>query len=628
MLSMIRQLLDNWIVRAFFVVLIGVFVFWGVSSVVMGIGASDAIATVGGQPIKIEAVNAAYQRTLNAYATQNSGREPSKGERRLFADQALGTAIDRAAMELEARRMGVVAPPAAIRQQVFAIPAFHGPDGKFDKATFNAVLANHNLTPAAFMAEIASGLKTSQIIDAVTAGVSAPAPLVDQIFAYAAQERTVQFAQLPFAAANPPPAPAETVLRRYWRDHPGRFSTPALRDADVVVLSPALIARGEAVSQAEIAAQYQQEKAKFAQTPTRTVEIITAEDAKNAAALAKAWKGGADWAAMQKAAAAATATAIVMTDAKPSDLPSATLAKAAFAATPGEVSAPVKGALGTYVFKVTKAVAGGDKPLSAVADQIRAEIQLRKARNVVDNTLSHLQDALAGSTALGKLPASLHLAKARVSVDREGMTVDGKPAGIPGPAALRQAIVKAIFATAPGNTPQAVSGPGDSYYAIAVHRIIKPALKPYDKVKADVLADWTGAQVERQEEVAAAKLLTAVKGGKTLAAAASAAGLTVTTSAPMTRAKPAKGVPPQLAQVAFSLKKGAPTMVQTQEGFVVGVVSDIAEPKPGSDKAFHQRVADSLGQSMQEDVLQTYAAALRQRDHVKINTKLLNQISN
>lgn len=627
MLSTIRKLLDNWLVRAFFVVLIAVFVFWGVSSVVTGSGGPNTVATVGGHPIKAESVGSDYQRALNEYASHNNGQQPGKGQRRLIAERALGAAIDRTAMSLDARRLGVEAPPEAIRQQVFSMSAFNGPDGKFDKSTFNQVLAQHNLTPSAFMADIASGLTSTQIIDAMGAGASAPKPLVDQIFSYAAQERTIQYVQFPFAAASPPSPPAEPVLRRYWRNHPQRYSTPAMRDVGIVVLSPDLIADKIKVSQSEIAAQYQQEKSKFSQAATRTVEIITADDETSAAALASKWKGGADWAAMKTAAAAATATAITFTDAKPEDLPSGKLAKAVFAALPGEVSNPLKGALGTYVFKVTHVNSGGDKPLSEVEAKVRKQVQERKARDIVDATFTKLQDALAGSTAFGKLPADLHLVKVNAEFDKDGNDADGKPAPIPGDAKLRQAIVKSVFSTAPGNTPRAISGPGDSYYAIAVHKIVKPALKPFEKVKSDVLADWTGSQVQRQEEVAAAHLLTAVKSGKSLAQAADAAGLTVTTSAPMTRAKPAKGVPHQLMNVIFTLKKGAPTMVQTNESFVVAVVSKIAEPKPGSEDSMRQRIAERLDQAMQDNVLSGYTAALRKRYHVSINTKLLNQIS-
>jgi peptidyl-prolyl cis-trans isomerase D len=627
MLSTIRKLLDNWLVRAFFMLLIAVFIFWGVSSVVTNHSTSDAVATIGGHAIEASTINAAYQQQITTYAQQHNGASPSAGERRLYAGNALGQTIDRTALELDAKRLGVTAPPAALRQQIFGISAFNGPDGKFDKATFNQVLAQHGLTPAAFMADIARGLNASQIVQAITVGAAAPAPLVQQIFDYVGQERTIQYAQLPFAAATPPPAPALAVLRRFWRNHPERFSTPAMRQVQIVILSPALLAQSQVVTPAEIANEYEAEKAQFARTASRSVEIITAEDAASAAKLAALWNKGTDWAAMQQAATAAAATAVSFKDAQPDQFPSGRLAKAVFAASPNTVSAPVTGALGTYVFKVTAATPGGTTPMADVMPQLKAAVQQRKAREVVDATVSKLQDALAGNTSLDKLPGDLHLVAVEGTLDAQGLAADGKPAPIPGGKALRDAIIKTAFDTAPGAAPRAVTGPDDSYYALTVQKLIPPALKPYDQVKQDVLLDWTGDQVKRQEEVAAAGLLAAVKSGQTFAQAANAAGQPITTSPPMTRAKPAPGIPAKLLPIIFTLKIGEPTMVETNSEFVVGVVTAITEPKPGSDPAVLGRIQTALNSAMQTDILQTYATALRSRYHVTVNAKKLQQIS-
>ncbi len=627
MLSTIRKLLDNWLVRAFFMLLIAVFIFWGVSSVVTNHASSNAVATVGGHAIEAGTVNTGYQQQITAYAQQHNGASPSKGERRLYAGNALGQAIDRTALALDARRLGVTAPPEALRQQIFGISAFNGPNGKFDKTTFNQVLSQHGLTPAAFMADIARGLNASQIVQAITVGAAAPKPLVQQIFDYVGQERTIQYAQLPFAAATPPPAPALAVLRRFWRNHPERFSTPALRKAQIVILSPALLAQSQVVTQAEIANEYEAEKSKFARTASRSVHIITAEDAASAAKLAALWRKGTSWAAMQQAATAATATGVSFKNAQPDQFPSGRLAKAVFAATPGTVSDPVTGALGTYVFKVTQANPGGTTPMAQVEPQLKAAVQQRKARELVDATVSKFQDALAGNTSLDHLPGTLHLAAVEGTLDAQGLEADGKPAPIPGGKALRAAIIKTVFATAPGAAPRAVTGPDDSYYAVSVQKLIPPALKPYDQVKQDVLLDWTGNQVKRQEEMAAAGLIGAVKSGKTFAQAANAAGQPITTSPPMTRAKPAPGIPAKLLPILFTLKIGEPTMVETNSEFVVGVVTAITEPKPGSNPAILKRIQTALNTAMQTDILQTYATALRSRYHVTVNEKKLQQIS-
>ena len=626
MLSTFRKLLDNWLVRAFFVLLIAVFVFWGISSAVTNIGGSNSIASVGGTALNTDAVQSDYQRALNAYAQRTGNSAPDATLRTAIADDTLGQAIDREAMALEVRRLGVTAPPSALREQIFAMPVFQGANGTFDKARFNQVLTQNNLSPNQFMADMASGLAASQVVEAITAGAKAPAPLVKQVFDYIGQQRLASYVQLPLAAANVPTAPPEAVLRRFWRNHPGRFSAPAMREVQLVVLSPALIAARMTVTQQEIASAYAGEKDQFKTPEARSVQIVTASDAAGAAALDAKWKTGADWPAMQQAANAANATAVTFTDAKPDQFPSGRLAKAVFAATPDQVTGPVIGALGTYVFKVT-AITGGTRSLAQVSGPIRQQIALRKARRRVDAAVTRLQDALAAATPLVKLPASLGLAAVEGDLDAQGQTASGQPAPIPGPPALRQDIIKTVFATSPKSQPRLKSGPDDSYYALSVIKEIPPKLRPFDAVRNDVLSEWTGAQVAHEQEVAAAGLLTAVKSGKTLDQAASEAGLPVLVSKPMTRTKPAPDLPAKLVPILFSMKIGQPTMVETPEGFVVAVLKSITEPKPGSDQPMQKKIATALDTAMQTDTLQSFATALRGRYHVTVNRKLLAQIA-
>ncbi|HQT88266.1 MAG TPA: SurA N-terminal domain-containing protein [Acidiphilium sp.] len=627
MLSTIRQLLDNWIIRIFFGILIIVFVFWGIANVVTLIGSSTAVATVAGNAVPLAPVQTAYQNEINRYAAQSGGKPPSATLRRIFAGQAVGQAIDRTTMAREVTRLGVAAAPNALRKQIFAIAAFQGTDGKFSKTTFNQVLAENHIAPNQFMAELASSINADQVVQAISAGAIAPTPLVHQLSNFLGQSRSAAYVELPFAAATAPNPPALPVLRRFWRNHPGRFSTPEQRTIQVAVLAPSLLAPTLTVSQAAIAAQYQTDLARYQTPAKRTVEIITAESAASAKTLASAWRGGKDWQAMKKAANAATATAVTFKDAHTDSLPSGRLSKAVFAASPDIVTGPITGAIGTYIFKVTAATPAGATPLAQVADQIKAKLQLRAARAKIDAIMPKLQDALAGNTPLDKMPADLHLTMATVTLDAQGMQPDGTPAAIPGPPALRGAVLKAAFTTAQGAAPAFHKTPGDNDFILSVNKITPPQLKPYDSVKHAVLADWTAHQLEHAQNIAAAQLVSAVKSGQTLAQAASAAGLPVTLVGPFGRSKLPKPLPKRLLPILFALKQGQPTMVETRIGFVVATVTAITPPSGQIADNLHTQLAKVLDNSMQTAILQSFATGLRHRDHVKINAKILHQIS-
>ena len=63
--------------------------------------------------------------------------------------------------------MRVVTPDQAMRQTVLAMPAFHGANGQFDKATFDAVLRNNGLTEPRFLDMMRSDLSQRQVLGAV-----------------------------------------------------------------------------------------------------------------------------------------------------------------------------------------------------------------------------------------------------------------------------------------------------------------------------------------------------------------------------------------------------------------------------------------------------------------------------
>jgi peptidyl-prolyl cis-trans isomerase D len=216
------------------------------------------------------------------------------------------------------------------------------------------------------------------------------------------------------------------------------------------------------------------------------------------------------------------------------------------------------------------------------------------------------------------------------TLDAQGNTTAGQPAPIPGSPELRTALVAAAFKAAKGDPVhlQDVANPGgsSSYYAVQVEEITAPAKKPFDQVRDAVLADWTRNARRHAQEVAAAKMLGAIKSGQSMADAATIAGVTVRRSAAFPRAGDAPGVPAQLVAPLFSLKQGEPTMTETPDGFVVAVVAEIQTPDAAADPIGYGQMREQLTRSIAEDLQMTLAAALRDRGKPQINRTELDTL--
>ncbi|HQT45654.1 MAG: hypothetical protein B7X08_00730 [Acidocella sp. 20-63-7] len=624
MLVWVRNLLENWVARAFFALLVLVFVFWGISNVVTLIGSNTAVAHVGGEAVDISVVQASYQKALNRAAQSGQG-QPDLATRRELAQAALADVLRTQVMRREERKLGVAAPAAVIREEIDAIPSFQT-NGVFDAKKFAQVLAQNNSSPNQFIAEARDSVAGRQLIIPVIAGATPPATLVKQVFSFVAEQRVAETVTIPFADQPAPQPPADAVLQRYWRNHPAAFTAPQYRTLKLVILSPVLLAPHESVSDTEVDAAYARVAASQPPArPERSVQMIVVNNIAAESQLAAAWKQGKSWAEMQALAPKFGANAIVLDKSTQVQIPSPDLAAAVFAAKPGEVSGPVAGGQNMYLFKVT-AVTSNGPDVAALKAQVRQQLQLQKAQAEVAKDVDNLQDALAGQTPLDRLPGNLGLTAVQGTLDAEGNTPQGETAPIPGSDALKAAILKAAFAVQANDPAQLTNGPDGSYFALTVSQITPPALQPYDQVRAKVLSAWTQDEITREAEVKAAALLAAVNKGKRFDDAASAAGEAVAMTAPFTRETPPSGMTTAMLPVMFSLKPGQATMVQTDTGFTVADINKIIEPTPTQDPANFAKVSQALAKAVQNDIGESFLAGLQARDKVTIDQKLFAQI--
>jgi peptidyl-prolyl cis-trans isomerase D len=303
-----------------------------------------------------------------------------------------------------------------------------------------------------------------------------------------------------------------------------------------------------------------------------------------------------------------------------------------FAATPDMVTAPAKGGLGWHIVRVTMVTPGSEQSFDAVKDALREQVLTNKAADLMYDRANKVDNVLGSGAGLDEMPSDLGLAGVAGTLDAQGNTADGTPAPIPGPTELKAALVKAAFETQKGDPLRLVevqtpSTGGSAYYALSVEDVLPPAVKSFDLVKDQVAADWTRDAQRHAQEQAAAKLLTEVKGGKTLADAAAVAGVTVRRTPLVTRGGAAEGMPPQLEQTLFGLKPDAPTMVETNDGFIVAVPAEIVATDPKADPTGYSQVRQAVTRSIGTDIASVFADALRTRAEPRINQTVLDNIT-
>ena len=626
MLSTLRHFAGTWPARIFFVILGASFASWGIADVVRNLGGgSGAVARVDGHDISPNE----FQQEFQAGWRKLAERFPDPNQiptvmRRSVAQQTLSKLVTQQALTDEVKRLDLAVPDADVRQTVLATPGFQGPDGTFSKQTFLQVLQSNGLTEGRYLNLVRQDLAQGQLLGAVQAAGTPSKLLTDLVFTYMNETRRADTVVLPFAGQPAPAAPADSVLHRYYDNNASRYTSPEYRHIKVVVLSPDTIARGMTLSGADMKAWYDQHQAEFKAPEKRSLQVVTTSTEDAAQKLAALWKSGASWDAVQAAAKTAGASATDLATATKADIPSPELAAAAFSAAQNAVTGPIKEPLGFQLVRVTAIEPARNPSFTDLTDTIRQRLGAEKAADVIDAKAQKLQDLFAGGAKIDEVPSDLGAAGAEGTLDDKGNTLDGTPAPLPAKGDLRTEIIATAFHTNPGDAIQPTESASHAWYAVVVDSITKPAAKPFDQVRAQVLSDWQKEQVRHLQETTAARLVTLVKAGQTLSSAAWGSGLQVTRTQPLMRNHPQSSVPAELIEKIFTLKPGEATMVETNAGFVVASVGEVTKPVPKSDPSALDEAQKGLVSALREDYFTLYAQALRNNAHPTVNAKVID----
>jgi len=634
MITALRTHLGTWFARILFGVLVISFAAFGIGDVIRWFGAETWVAKVGPRAIEVPELQQAYQSQMSQLMRVLGGRvDPTPEMKKGIAARALENLINEATLDQELRSLHVLTPEAAVGQDIAAMREFRGPDGQFNRAMLQNALRNAGMSEYRFLELMRSSLAQRQLLGSLRGGVAPPEVLVKQVFAFQNEKRAADMIELPFSAISPPEAD-EAALRRWYDNHPDRYTNPEYRRIKVVILAPQTLASQIEITEDELRAAYAARKDAYITPEKRSAEIIVIQDEAKAAELAAKWRAGAAdatiWEAMQKAAADAGGSAVALTDARQQEFPDPALGTAVFAAQQGAVTDPVKNALGWQVLRVTSISPGAERSFEDAREELRERLLEEKAADIIHNRAAKIEDVFAAGTGIDDLPGDLGLAALTGTIDAQGNTMAREPAPMPGPPELRAAVVAAAFEARPGDPPRlnevrpGQGGGTSSYYALTLEAVTPPGLRPFEEIKDTVAEDFAQAGRRRTQEEAAARILAAVQGGQSMEDAATVADVALTRTPLTGRTEPTEGVPRELVAPLFGLKKGEATMVETPEAFIIAVAAEIIVPDPAADAAGYQRTRTALADSLSNDVDISFLTGVRTRAKPLVNQKILD----
>ncbi len=577
-------------------------------------GGVTQVAKVGDTEITTDDYARAFQGQLNAFS-QQIGQPISSQEALAFGldRQVLQGLVVRAALDNEAQRIGLSVGDSAVARELTAMDAFKGVSGTFDREAYRFTLDRNNQTEAQFEAGLRSDVTRELLQGVVVGGFSAPAPLTDTLYAWAAERRG--FSMLRLAEADlttPVPDPTEAELTTYHTENIAQFTRPEAKRITYASIVPEAIAADQPVDDTVLKQLYEDRLDEFVVPERRLVERLVYPDQAAADAARARLDAGETFEALV-ADRGLTLDAIDMGDLTREDL--GDTGEAIFALAEGGVAGPLPTDLGPALFRVAAVLAAEETTFDEVRDTLAIEIQTDAARRLIADKVELVDDLLAGGASLEDLVTDAGLALATLDYvpDLQG---DSLIEGYPAFRAAADAVVE-------GDFPEAVILEDGGIVAMRLDEIVPAAPIPFADARADVEAAWRAEALTKALSDRAIEIKAALEGG------ASIGTFGIVDVTPETaRDGFIAGTPDSLLPDVFTMAEGDVRVIEA-EGFVAVVRLDRILPAAteGPDaEALKTALMAQAEQAISADAFNAYTTALTSEAGISIDQAAINAV--
>lgn len=620
MASKPKKIITKIVVFVLFGLLIVSFVAFGIGDIIRSPGRTAAVAEVGDVRIEERDFRQNLGRELNRLSARLGSRLDIQQARTLgIVDQVFGQMIGRALFDQKADDLGMIVTKAQIGRRISNEPAFQNSQGEFDPSLFSQALRVSNLGEQEYVDTLTRDIIRQQLVGAITGGIVAPRELGEELFRYQQERRVARIMAIPASSITDLGEPDAATLETIRQEQSAKFMAPEQRRLTYIQLRAEDLTSEDAVPESELRSEYESRRDEFTIRENRVIEQIVVPDEATARQVEDQLKGGATFAAAAEAITGQPPVELgeVVREELPPEL-----ADAAFAATPGTVTAPLQSPLGWHIMKIVSATPGGKQSFEDVRDKLALDVSIRLAVDSMVSIANQLDDDLGGGATLEEAARSLGLNLKQIdSIDRQGNGPDGQPvADVPG-----EPFLEVAFDTAAGSDSLLNETSDGGYFVLRVEEVRAAQLRPLAEVRDQVVALWRADKLAERTQAKAQELAERIRGGADFETVAAEAGLKVIATEPLSRfdSRSKNNPAPSLPGKLFQMQPGEITTAQATEGHLVAKLDKIIPADPSASPADLADLQDSVVTALQSDLLEQFAASLRLRYGVTVNNRQL-----
>ena len=571
MLDFMRRRVRSVWIKALFLIIALVFVFFGVGS--FGDGPQvQIVATIDDASITLQEFQRAYRNVESNYREIYKERFTSEFAQQMnLRQQTLDQLIDVKLLAKEARRIGFRASDEDVRQEIAAAPAFQD-FGSFSPDRYRRLLRYLRMTPQEFEEQQRDQLVIERFQKFIGGSVRATDYEVEELFRFEQEQVNLSFLKIASADLVDTVTVNEQQGRAFYTTNTEAFRIPERVRLHYIRYAPEAFEAQGSISEKDVLDFYETHKAdRFTeerQIQARHILFSVADSASDeskaatrstAQEILERARGGEDFAALAEEYSQDTGTASKGGDlgffgrgrmVKPFE-------EAAFGMGVGQISDLVETTFGFHIIKVQAIQPERIQPLEEVADKVTEELLEQKSRAIAEKRVREDRKKITDGMTLVQFAESIGLEAEETPLVTKNETIPGL--------GRRPKLIETAFGQSPGQ----ISAPvhiDDTWFLVSLKERVVSRVPEFTEVQEEVEERYRSEQAEILAKEKAEKLLTKLKETKDLVSLAKAEALAVEETGTFARRGdyiPKIGSLPELKTAAFRLKPEYPVAPQS-----------------------------------------------------------------
>ena len=391
-------------------------------------------------------------------------------------------------LEQFAKSQGLFASKRLVDGMIASIAAFNGPDGKFDRNTFLALLQQRKIPEAQLRSDFAREAVTKALLIPVSGGARMPLGIAQSYATLLLEQREGFVGLVPTQAFLSAAPLSDGEVNAFYQRNIAAYTVPERRIIKYATFDRTRFDGKIVPTDAEIAAAYKADAPKYAARENRAFTQLVVLDKADAERLHERVSKG------MPIADAAKTLGLEALDVKPVDRPafarqtSDAVANAAFTTPRGQIAPLAQSGLGYHIIRVDTVQGIAARSVDQARPEIVAALTKTKTDAAVSDLLAKIDDDIGGGATFDEVAKKYALTPTQTPPLTAGGQVPDQP-GFVLPTAVKP-LLRDAFQAESGDDPQVGSLPdGTGYVLYHMDRVIPAAPKPLGAIRQQVATD-------------------------------------------------------------------------------------------------------------------------------------------